>query len=150
MNQNLLENDHILLRAVEPDDAETIYRWENNTNNWQVSNTLIPFSFHTIKKYAESASQDIFENRQLRLMIIEKKTGKALGAIDLFDYEPFHQRAGVGILINDPSDRGKGYAKQSIEIVKHYVFNYLHLKQLYCNISSDNTNSLELFKKMGF
>ena len=101
MQKKLLENDHIRLRAVEPDDADIIYDWENNTDNWQVSNTLIPFSHHTIRKYAESASQDIFENRQLRLMIMDKQQGKAVGAIDLFDYDPFHQRAGVGILINN-------------------------------------------------
>ena len=150
MQTKLLENNHIRLRAVEPDDAEIIYDWENNTDNWQVSNTLIPFSHHTIRKYAESASQDIFENRQLRLMIMDKQQDKAVGAIDLFDYDPFHQRAGVGILINNQEDRGRGYATKAIELVKDYVFNYLHLKQLYCNIGSDNEKSLRLFKKLGF
>lgn len=150
MQQKLLENDQILLRAVEPEDAEIIYEWENNTENWQISNTLIPFSHHTIRKYAESASQDIFENRQLRLMIIDKHTKKPVGAIDLFDYDPFHQRAGIGILINDPEDRGKGYATNAIELVKKYAFDYLHLKQLFCNIGSDNEESLKLFKKRGF
>lgn len=150
MKNKLLENPTIRLRAVEPEDAEIIHNWENNTQNWQVSNTLTPFSYHTIRQYAENASQDIYENRQLRLMIILKEDNRAVGAIDLFDYDPFHQRAGVGILINNKEDRGKGYASLSIEILKKYAFNYLHLKQLYCSIGDDNKKSLELFKSLGF
>jgi diamine N-acetyltransferase len=59
MLNSILENDNIFLRAVEPEDAEIIYKWENNTQNWQVSNTLAPFSMHTIKQYALNSSHDI-------------------------------------------------------------------------------------------
>jgi diamine N-acetyltransferase len=150
MQDSLLKNDHIFLRAVEPEDAEVIYRWENNTTNWQVSNTLVPFSMHTIKQYALNASQDIFENKQLRLMIISRKENKPIGAIDLFDYDPFHLRAGVGILINDQENQGKGFAQEALTVLKRYAFEYLHLKQLYCSIGADNTKSQHLFEKLGF
>lgn len=150
MLESLLQNENILLRAVEPEDADIIFKWENSTQNWQVSNTLIPFSMHTIKQYALNSSHDIFENKQLRLMIICKLDKKPVGAIDLFDYDPFHQRAGVGILINDENDRGKGFAKQALIILKNYAFKYLHLKQLYCSIGEDNTKSQNLFEQLGF
>jgi diamine N-acetyltransferase len=83
-------------------------------------------------------------------MIISKMEKKAVGAIDLFDYDPFHQRAGVGILINDKKDRGKGFAKQALTILKDYAFKYLHLKQLYCSIGEDNKKSQQLFEQLGF
>ena len=83
-------------------------------------------------------------------MIISKKENKPIGAIDLFDYDPFHLRAGVGILINDGHSRGKGLAKQSLSILKDYAFKYLHLKQLYCSIAEDNKISQQLFEDMGF
>ena len=34
----------IILRALEPEDVELLYTWENDHLIWQVSNTLIPFS----------------------------------------------------------------------------------------------------------
>jgi diamine N-acetyltransferase len=150
MLESLLQSKYLILRAVEPQDSEIIFKWENNTQNWQVSNTLVPFSMHTIKQYALNTSHDIFENKQLRLMIVVKKENRPVGAVDLFDYDPFHQRAGVGILINDKEDRGKGYAKEALEIVKNYAFNYLHLHQLYCSIGADNVKSQHLFVAMGF
>jgi diamine N-acetyltransferase len=38
----ILENDGIRLRAVEPEDLETLYRWENDEANWKQSNNPLP------------------------------------------------------------------------------------------------------------
>ena len=76
--------------------------------------------------------------------------GKAVGAIDLFDFDPFHFRAGVGILIHDEKDRKLGYASDALQLLCAYATNYLRLHQLYANISEDNLASIHLFKSSGF
>jgi len=43
-----LDNIHIRLRALEPEDLEILYAWENDMNIWHLSNTLIPFSKSTL------------------------------------------------------------------------------------------------------
>ncbi len=145
-----LKGKKIALRAIEPEDAELIFEWENNELNWQLSNTLVPFSKHIINQYVETAHHDIFENKQLRLMIDELNSKKTIGSIDLFDFDPYNLRAGVGILINDIDDRKKGYAKESLEILINYSKKTLALKQLYCNISEHNKDSISLFENNGF
>jgi diamine N-acetyltransferase len=72
-----------------------------------------------------------------------------IGSIDLFDFDPFHQRAGIGILIAQ-SFRGMGYGSASLDKLIDYVFNVLVLKQVYCNINIDNSASIDLFTKKGF
>ncbi len=148
--KNILQNDTIYLRALEPEDLTLLYEWENSTENWQVSNSLIPYSKYTLEKFIESSTQDIFQAKQLRMMIINKKDQKAIGAIDLFDFEPFHLRAGVGILIGDIEMRKKGYASEALEVIISYSGKILQLKQLYCNITEDNKDSLKLFIKKSF
>ena len=59
----------INLRAPEPEDLELIYEWENNNPYWLISNTIIPFSRFTLKRYIENSHKNIFETGQLRLMI---------------------------------------------------------------------------------
>lgn len=140
----------ISLRAIEPADASLIFEWENNEQNWQLSNTLSPFSFHTIQLYIETAHHDIFENKQLRLMIVETESGKTVGSIDLFDFDPYHLRAGVGILINDTIDRRKGLASEALDLLKVYTKEVLALKQLFCTISENNKKSIALFEAKGF
>ena len=146
----ILQNNDIELRALEPEDLEILYQWENDPSVWQVSNTLTPISRYVLKKYLENAEKDIFEMKQLRLIIQLIESKKPIGAIDLFDFDPFHARAGVGILIADKAERHKGYAAQSLETLVNYCFKVLDLHQLYCNIAKDNEQSISLFANAGF
>ncbi len=147
---NNLTNKTINLRAPEPEDLDLLYIWENNTSVWQISGTLVPFSRFVLKQYLENAGKDIFEMKQLRLIIQLNSNKRPVGAIDLFDFDPFHSRAGVGILMADPSDRRKGYAREALETIMTYCFDVLQLHQIYCNIASSNQVSIKLFTAAGF
>lgn len=150
----LLENDIIKLRAPEPGDLDLLYNWENDEGIWYLSNTLTPFSRDVLKRYLDNAHQDIYQASQLRLMIDIKENNEnpinTIGAIDLFNFEPYHLRAGVGILIGDKEIRGKGFGSQALGLLIDYAFNFLGLHQLYCNIFVENNTSLKLFESNGF
>lgn len=140
---------NVFLRALEPEDLEMVYQWENDTDNWEVSNTSAPFSKHILKRFIETSSQDIYVNRQLRLMVVESATGKTVGMADVFDLDPTHRRAGVGILIA-PESRGRGYGLESVLLLKKYLFEVVRVHQIFCNIMSNNIYSMKLFQKAGF
>ena len=147
----MLEGKNIKLRALEPADVDLLFEWENDKRLWYLSNTLTPFSRFRLEQYVLNAGNDIFADKQLRLMIdlvIKTKTD-TIGTIDMFDYDPHNQRAGLGILIREDF-RNKGYATEALELIIGYAFNVLNLHQLYCNISAYNEVSLKLFKKAGF
>jgi diamine N-acetyltransferase len=147
---NVLENLHISLRAPEPGDLDLLFIWENDSSIWKISGTLFPFSKSVLKQYLENAGKDIYEMKQLRLIIQLKENHRPLGAIDLFDFDPHHRRAGVGILVADPSDRRKGYAREALETLVNYCSEILNLHQIYCNIEAGNEASIALFKGLGF
>jgi len=145
----MLIGKYVKLRALEPDDAELLFTWENDFEIWKVSNTLKPFSLSVIKKYIENDHLDIFEIKQQRLMI-EKTSGNiTIGMIDLFDFDVYNSRAGIGIMIHK-NYRENGYAFDTLEIICNYAFELLNVHQLYCNISENNTASIKLFEKAGF
>ncbi|MCX6259510.1 MAG: GNAT family N-acetyltransferase, partial [Bacteroidia bacterium] len=100
----------ISLRALEPEDLELLYEWENNVSYWTISNTIVPFSKYTLKRYLEDSHKNIYEIGQLRLMIDHIPDNATIGTIDIFDFDPFHKRAGIGILIANEQYRRKGYA----------------------------------------
>jgi diamine N-acetyltransferase len=140
----------IKLRALEPEDLELLYEWENDYNYWSISNTVTPFSRYTLKLYLENSHKSIFETGQLRLMIDHIADKKTIGAIDLFEFEPFHKRAGIGILIANEEYKKKGFASMSLTCLTKYCFKTLQLHQVYCNIITHNSESIELFKNHGF
>lgn len=146
---NQLQYGKISLRPLEPSDIDLLYKWENNLKIWEVSNTKTPFSKHIMAQYIMEAAKDIYETKQLRL-IIQNEKEEAVGAVDLFDFEPYHLRAGVGVLIHNKTDRNKGYAKDALQALSNYATEILGLRLLYANITEDNTNSIQLFEKSGF
>ena len=140
----------IRLRAVEPEDLELLYSWENDSKYWILSNTVTPFSKYTLKRYIENSHKNIYMTGQLRLMIDHIKSKKTIGTIDLFDFDPFHRRAGIGVLIAEEENRRKGYASMALTCLVNYSFTTLQLHQLYCNILSTNEVSIKLFTTQGF
>jgi diamine N-acetyltransferase len=144
-----LANDKVSLRAIETEDIELLYKWENDEKTWEVSHTLVPFSRYILALYIKNSDKDIYETKQLRLMI-DSADGKTVGAIDLFDYDPYHSRAGLGLLIYSKKDRRKGYASAALSLIIDYCFDKLNFHQLYANIDTKNEASINLFNKSGF
>jgi diamine N-acetyltransferase len=143
----------IILRAPEPEDIDLLYLWENDPDIWKVSNTITPFSRYILQKYIENAHLDIYQMKQLRLMIdVSEPEAETftVGTVDLFDFDPFHQRVGIGILIGSQSHRHKGYASAALRKCIDYCFKTLQIHQLYCNITERNMESLRLFESCGF
>lgn len=147
----MLSKDNIVLRAPEPQDVEFLYQLENDPDFWHLSNTNMPFSRFDLEQYVLLSDKDVFKTRQARFIIelSEANQKKTIGAIDLFDLEPKHQRAGIGIMIIEEG-RGFGYAGAALDVLIDFSFNHLELHQLYCNVEKDNVKSLKLFKERGF
>lgn len=144
-----LQGNFVKLRALELDDLEFLFQIENNEIFWVISHTQTPFSKFVLKNYLENAHLDIYETKQLRLVIEEKSTEKSIGMIDLFDFIPQHKRAGIGIVIH-PNFQQKGFASEALSLLIQYAFTHLQLHQLYANIMTDNEKSLHLFEKHSF
>jgi len=146
---NTLKGKNIQLRALEPEDLQFLFDTENNKSFWEVSHTQTPFSKFLLKQYLENAHLDIFQAKQLRLIIQENLSEKHVGIIDVFDFNPQHKRAGIGILIHKEYQK-KGIASEALELLITYCFTHLNLHQLYANITSDNEDSISLFSKHQF
>ncbi|WP_181304524.1 GNAT family N-acetyltransferase [Rufibacter sp. XAAS-G3-1] len=145
----MLHTDRISLRAPEPSDLDFLYTLENDTTLWPVSLSVAPYSREALKLYLENAALDIFAARQLRLMICLRQENTVIGTVDLFDFEPLHQRAGVGIALVS-GQRGQGYGKETLQVLENYAIHILQLHQLYCSVAQENTTSLKIFRQAGF
>lgn len=134
------------LRALEPEDLDIMYGWENDTNVWRDSGTTAPFSRHVLSRLIEEQQFDIYATRQMRLVIEDVATRETVGAVDIFEFDPHNRRAGVGIIISPPF-RQRGFALDALRALERYARDILHLHQLWCSIAEDNTASLALFAR---
>ena len=142
-------SEHVMLRAPEPEDLNAMYMWENDAENWLISDTTRLMSKYTLSEFIQS-EQDIYALKQLRFMINISPEHFTVGCVDLFEFNPKHQRIGIGILIGDKSYRRRGVATKALKIALEYCFEILEVQQVFCNIQSSNLASLNLFQELGF
>jgi diamine N-acetyltransferase len=144
----MLKSNKIKLRAVEPEDLDLMYLVENDTELWPYGQTSVPFSHYALKQYIAESSNDIFHDRQLRL-VIETSDGTSVGFVDLHNYEPQHHRAEVGIVVV-PEKQRQGIATEALRLLERYVSNHLGIHQLYAHVPENNVASIALFQKCGY
>lgn len=144
-----LDSKDIYLRAPEPEDLEVMYQIENDPSSWEVSGFTVPYSRYTLREYIQNCRNDIYLDRQLRLMVVHKSDNNVIGVVDLADFDPLHNRAAIGIILLKEF-REQGMGKQALALTCSYSLRYLHLHQLCAYILCDNIASLNLFISVGF
>ena len=143
-----MNQKRIRLRALEPEDLDELYQIENDRRLWDVGLTNVPYSRFALHEYIANSANDIYADKQLRL-IIETEGKSVAGIVDMCNYDPRHNRAEVGIVIKS-SFRNQGMAHEALEELHRYAGEVLGIYQLYAVVSDTNEHSLHLFKSLGY
>lgn len=137
------------LRAMEPRDIDAIYNWENNPNVWIHNASHQPFSRNALTRFIdESDGADIYSSRQLRLMADVEGIG-TVGCIDLFDFDPYHRHAAIGMIV-DSRFRRQGYGENMLQLLEEFAAQHLNIHLLYCDIAASNSACIALYRKHGY
>ena len=140
--------EDLKLRALEPEDIDVLFSIENDSELWRYSNRNEPYSKYTLKKYIEIQSQDISESKQKRF-VLSNNDKIIFGFIDLFDFESFHRRAGIGLVILSDY-RNQGFGSKGLDLIENHSKSHYNLHMLYANVAYENKESIFLFKKMKY
>ncbi|MDY5314004.1 MAG: GNAT family N-acetyltransferase [Prevotella sp.] len=146
MRENKLPD--VILRAMEPEDLDMMYAIENDHDTWSVTDVNTPYSRFVLHEFIANATGDIYTDKQVRL-IVTNKSGEFIGMIDLFNFNPQHKRAEIGIIIRKEY-REQGYGKAALLELINYARRIIHIHQLYVYMSVDNTSCVKLFDDTGF
>lgn len=110
-----LRGERVYLRPLEPDDAETVHRWYEDT---RVS-TLVgdpPMSLaqrrHRYDESVRSHGGDIF-----RFMICRLDDDVAIGRMDVFEIDRQNGSCAFGLAIGDPQLWGQGLGTDAVNAV---------------------------------
>ena len=140
-----IEGNKITLRSVDFSDIDTLLLWENDPALAPYSEPHAPYSRSEMEEFVANQQLGFLANGQLRLMI--EVGDRAVGAIDLFDYDG--EVAEVGILIYNEQDRRKGYATEAVQMVLAHA-RFLHISRLKAVVDDSNRASAALFEHCGF
>ncbi len=139
----------LYLRAVEPSDLDFLFSLESADACGEGAFASAPVSRQMLWEYIHSYDADIFSARQLRLIAVDTDTDKAVGAVDIFDFDPRNRRGFVGIAIAE-AFRRQGYGRQALDALCDYASSTLGIHQLAAIVAVDNAASRSLFAVCGF
>lgn len=142
-----MDVSQISLRAPEITDLNVIFEIENDTANLHSGLATGHYSRFQIERYIRESSNDLYEDKAIRWMIVSEE--QVVGMMDIFHFDARQNRAEVGIFVLEPF-RGKGIACQALKMLERHCFEELDLHQLYAYVAVGNTASCRLFLHAGY
>ncbi len=100
-----------------------------------------------VKKYVIESN---IKNVSQLIGIFLKKNDKHIGNIRLFNFNFYHKRVELGLMIFNKTEWSKGYGTESLNAISTYVFEILKLHRICADYYAINIGSAKIFKKAGF
>ncbi len=138
----------IRLRALEPADAEFMYKAENEHTVSLSSDNAAPYSLRMLREYAETYDADPFRSGQLRL-VATSTDGEPVGLLDFYDISARDRHACIACMLL-PEYRGLGLAPVMLKAGINFAIHSLGLITVKALIHTDNLPSFRAFKSAGF
>jgi RimJ/RimL family protein N-acetyltransferase len=147
--KNFWQGEKIRLRRIEPEDGETFYKWNLDTETGRLLDFLWPpNSLAATREWAQRlATCEIHEDRLF--LVMEDHEGHAVGMIST---HATNRRAGTfayGISVN-VEQRGRGYASEAIVLLLRYFFMELAYQKATIQVVECNPASIALHEKVGY
>ena len=146
---NIFEGRLARLRGVEPEDWETLYAWNQDTDTEQ-SMYFIPFptSKEEVRQWVAKMALQRGEDDRF-FFIIETLAHEVVGSISTASCDRRNGTFsyGVGVIA---THRRKGYASEAIMLLLNYFFRELRYQKVTAHIYSFNEPSIHLHERLGF
>jgi RimJ/RimL family protein N-acetyltransferase len=132
----------VILRAIEEIDLPALHRWGNDPDLWHLlGGWHFPTSMAQTKTWFEGLQRD---ERNQRWAIEAPELG-LVGIANLVEIDWKNNHAFHGMMLGDPSSRGKGIGVDAIMAVMRYAFDELHLVRLDGSMIEYNSASLHVY-----
>lgn len=150
MRLDCLRDQELTLRLVEPDDAHLLHLWENDPQLAESNSLYEPLARYQAQQFVQIGQSHLIENGSLMLIAQITTEGETtpspIGYIEIYNYDHFHRRAAVGLVVL-PLWQHHGYGRRMLSCIECYIFEVLRLHQLYAEVTGDNLKAQIFFDR---
>lgn len=143
----MLNGDKVFLKLIEKEDLLKRVEWINDEGNHQKTSFDWPTSVAKTEKWFQN---QLLDNSKINFTIFEKKQNRPVGMVGLLNLDRINLKAEFYITIGEKEYRGRGIAKESIELILEYSFNEINLNKIYLTTFESNLAAKNLYKKCNF
>ncbi|WP_405147791.1 GNAT family N-acetyltransferase [Sphaerisporangium sp. NBC_01403] len=143
----MLFGDRVRLRALEPSDAETLWRWHNDPEVMRWMSDGYPPSLDHLTKDLRERAPDSFQSLTLFIETLDERT---IGIVALRDAEPETGAAVLDIYLGEKDTWGQGYATDAMRVICRYGFEKMRLHRISLTVVAENAGARRVYEKVGF
>ncbi|MET9632151.1 GNAT family protein [Lentzea sp. NPDC006480] len=144
----MLTGDLVLLRPLEPEDADALYRWHNDENVMRWLQAYFHESLAGLRKRLADRQENSYEKVTLCVETLEER--KTIGIVALRDADPVNARGEVDIYIGEQEYWGGGYGTDALRTLCRYGFSTLRLHSIQLTVVEANERAIRSYQKLGF
>jgi RimJ/RimL family protein N-acetyltransferase len=144
----MVVGERVALRALEPSDAEAMWRWRHDPEVMRWMNDDHPQSLVQVRARLETRPRNGYGDV---LFGIEVQDGAQLiGLVRLRDADPQTGCAELDLYIGEKGHWGRGYATDAMRTVCRYGFDKMRLHKISLTVVTENRAARRVYEKVGF
>ncbi len=139
--------DNLILKPVKYENLDLISKWYNELEVNKGENGFDVHSYsedNLIDKYFISGHDDF------DLLMLERSDGREIGVCSLENINPLNKSAEISFLIGDKDSQGKGYGKESAELLLGIAFDRMKLENLITYVTATKDQTKRVLELTGF
>lgn len=144
----MFSTDRIYLRKVTKEDTNIYHKWRSNHNVMEnTSPNLDVYSLEETENFIVSITKS--ENSK-SYIIQHKENDEPIGIVSLINIDHKNRNAECIIDIGNEDYWGKGYGKESMDLLLEFCFLELNLHKACLRVFSFNDRAIKLYERLGF
>lgn len=137
----------IYLRPLTIEDAETSYKWRNDSQVWTYTG-FVPTQEITAEIEREWLGNALQKEHEKRFAVCILKTHEYVGNAQLIHIKD--KTAEFELFIGEKKYWGKGIGNAATKLVLEIAFKELNLSSVYLNVHPDNIIAIRCYDRAGF
>lgn len=145
----MLHGEKVILRAIERDDLETLWRYNNDLEVEVAGGGDPPMPQSLARLQAEFDGKAGSGGRDDATFAIETE-GRCIGMCALFNFSVTDHHCELGIAIGDKAYWGRGYGREVVRMLLNYAFRYRNMQRVYLRVIANNERGIRAYTAAGF
>jgi diamine N-acetyltransferase len=145
----IIAHGAVYLRSPEREDIPRFVAWLNDRRTSRTLSLRAPLSLVQEEQWFDGMLAR--QGRESWLFVICRvEDDRPVGNIGLEELDLVNGSAGLGIMIGDPADRGRGLGGDALCAMLAFAFDSLRLERVWLDVYAFNNGARRLYERIGF
>ena len=138
----------VKLRAMEPSDAEALWRWNHDPDVMRWMDAGHPQTLTVVRTWLEQRPRNDYGDVLFGIEVLHD--AQLIGLVRLHGAEPETGIADLDIYLGEKEYWGRGFATDAVRTVCRYGFDRMRLHKITLTVVDGNEAARHVYRKVGF